>query len=173
MLQTVHGSEPSISSDGQEIPLISSYALTDGETYSVFVLSRKLDGNHDGVDFGNGYTPVTLHLPFSQANRITRYRLEDAAGDPVDPRMNNRDDLNVVIGTAQIPADRFTPDFIINADTGGEAGGLAPGSINLFVFETGSDDGDNGDDDSGDGSSTPDTGGSGSGSCYISAAGGR
>jgi hypothetical protein len=173
MLQTVHASEPSISSDGREIPLISSYAMTDGETYSVFVLSRKLDGNHDGVDFGSGYTPVTLHLPFREVNRITRYRLEDAAGDPADPRINNRDDLNVVIGAAQIPTDRFTPDYIINADTGGEAGGLAPGSINLFVFETGSDDGDNGEDDDGDDSGTSDADGSGSGGCYISAAGGR
>ena len=166
MLHTEHDSEPTISSDGQDIPLIASYAMTDGETYSVFVLSRKLDGDHDGVDFQDGYTSVTLHLPFSEVQRITRYRMEDPLGRPVDPRRNNRDALNVVIGSSQIPVSHFTPVYRIDETTGGESGGIAPGSINLFVFETGvtgsDDDDDNGNDDGG----SSDSGGSGSG-CFI------
>ncbi len=140
MLETVQTREPTISSDGQDLPLISSYTITDGNTYSVFVLSKKLDGSHDGIDLGDGYTPVTLNLPFDSVNRITRYRLENPDGTPPDPRINNRNHLNVVIGSQEIPASSFSSSYTINADTGGEAGGIAPGSINLFVFETGTED---------------------------------
>lgn len=72
MLATVHNQQPTIQTDGEDIPLISSYALTDGDTVSVFLLSRKLDGVHDSIDF--------------------------------------------------------------DETTGAEAGGLPPGSINLYVF---------------------------------------
>lgn len=134
MVQTVHNSEPTIDSDGKNIPLISSYALTDDYSWSVFVLSRKLDGNHDGVNFGDGYTPVTLHLPFDSARAITRYRLESPDGTPVNPRDNNRFAENVVLGKKTINPELFSSDFIIDEKTGGEVGGIPPGSINLFVF---------------------------------------
>jgi hypothetical protein len=137
MLQTVHNSAPTIDSDGTDLPLVSSYAMTDGSTYSIFVLNRKLDGNHDHVDFGTGCTPVTLHLPFSEVNRITRYRLESPDGSAVDPRLNNRDALHVVIGSKVIDPGEFSQDFVINETTGGEAEGIPPGSVNLWVFETG------------------------------------
>jgi len=136
MLQTIHNSQPTLASDGEDIPLISSYAIKGEHSYSLFVLSRKLDGSHDGVDFGDGYTPVTLHLPFSSVTAITRYRLESPDGSPVDPRLNNRSDLQVVIGSQEIDPANFLEDFVIDATTGGEEGGLPPGSINLFVFET-------------------------------------
>ena len=136
MLQTIHNTEPTINTDGEDISLIGSYAFTDGNTCSIFVLSRKLDGVHDDVDFGNGYTPVTLHLPFDEIRRITRYRLEQPDGTPVDPRANNRDSLEVVIGSEQIDTGYFNSDFVINENTGGGIGGIPPGSIQLFVFET-------------------------------------
>ncbi len=135
MVETVHNVQPTISSDGQDIPLISSYGVTDGDTYSVFLLSRKLDGTHDGVNFGDGYTPVTLHLPFRKAYGITRYRLEAPDGSPVDPRINNRFSEQVVIGSEAISPELFSQDFIVNETTGGEAGGLPPGSITLYVFQ--------------------------------------
>ncbi|MFZ1984452.1 MAG: hypothetical protein WAU91_08560 [Desulfatitalea sp.] len=136
MVETLHTSEPTLESDGEEIPLISSYALRGAGAYAVFVLSRKLDGQHDGIDFGSGYTPVTLHLPFDDAQRITRYRIERPDGAPVDPRANNRESMQMVIGSKEIDGQYFSPDFVINANTGGETGGVPPGSINLFVFET-------------------------------------
>ena len=135
MVETIHTSEPTINSDGEDIPLIASYALKDSDILSVFILSRKLDGIHDGVNFGDGYTPVTLHLPFHKVNSITRYRLEAPDGTPVDPRTNNRLSEEVVIGSKKIDPVLFTSDFIINENTGGETGGIPPGSINLFVFE--------------------------------------
>jgi hypothetical protein len=72
MLATIHNQQPTMATDGKEIPLISSYALTDGDTVSVFLLPRKLDGVHDSID--------------------------------------------------------------LDETTGAEAGGLPPGSINLYVF---------------------------------------
>jgi len=135
MVETIHSSEPTISSDGKDIPLIASYALKGPNSTSVFVLSRKLDGIHDGINFGDGYTPVTLHLPFTKVSSITRYRLEAPDGTPVDPRSNNRFSEEVVIGSKEIDPALFSKDFIINENTGGEAGGIPPGSVNLYVFE--------------------------------------
>ena len=136
MVETIHSSEPTMDSDGKTVSLISSYALRGNGSYSVFVLSRKLDGRHDGIDFGNGMTPVTLRLPFSSVQRITRYRLEGPNGSPVDPRANNRESLQVVIGSKGIDTGYFSPDFVIDENTGGESGGVPPGSIQLFVFDT-------------------------------------
>ncbi|MEJ2039567.1 MAG: hypothetical protein P8X55_11625 [Desulfosarcinaceae bacterium] len=173
MLRAIPNTQPTIQSDGEDIPLVSSYAFTDGSTYSVYVLSRKLDGNHDGVDFGDGMTPVTLHLPMTQVERITRYRLESPDGSPVDPRANNRDDEQVVIGSLEIDGSNYHQDFVIDADTGGEAGGVPPGSINLFVFETdtsgddGGDATDGPDEAPGDNSGNADGTGAGAGGCFI------
>ena len=134
MLETVHNTQPTFEGEETDIPLISSYALTDGSTVSVFVLSRKLDGVHDDIDFGDGLIPVTLHLPFDTVSSITRYRLERPDGSPVDPRDNNRDSLEVVIGAEIIDPAVFSSDFILTNTTGAEAGGIAPGSISLYVF---------------------------------------
>ena len=134
MLATVHNQQPTIETDEEDIPLVSSYALTDGDTVSVFVLSRKLDGVHDGLDFGDGRIPVTLHLPFSTVSAITRYRLESPDSTPVDPRSNNRNGLQVVIGSEAIDPAGFSSDFVLDETTGAESGGLPPGSINLYVF---------------------------------------
>lgn len=135
MLKTVHHSEPTLDRRGEDVPLISSYALTDGTSYSVFVLNRKLDGNHDGIDFGDGYTPVRLHLPFNNVKKITRYRLEGPDGAPVDPRTNNIDSLQVTIGSLDIDIRHFSRDFVINQNTGGDDRGICPGGIYLYVFE--------------------------------------
>ncbi len=136
MVETIQNVQPTISSDSEDVPLISSYAIKDTMSYSVFVLSRKLDGNHDGVNFGDGYTPVTLHLPFDKVYGITRYRLESPDGSPVDPRTNNRTSEQVVIGSKVIDPQNFSKDFVINENTGGGVGGIPPGSINLYVFTT-------------------------------------
>jgi hypothetical protein len=141
MVEVIPNSMPTMESDGSDLPLVSSYALTDGSVHSVFVLSRKLDGNHDNVDFGDGYTPLILRLPFDDVRRITRYRLESPDGSPVDPRANNRDEVKVVIGSREIAPEYFSRQFVINGNTGGEAGGIPPGSINLWVFETGTESG--------------------------------
>ena len=79
MLQVEAGSMPVLRHRKETYPLIKCGALRDGRRWSVFVLSRKLDAQYDGQDLGDGYTPVTLHLPFKKAGKIMLHKL---AGDP-------------------------------------------------------------------------------------------
>ena len=113
-------------------PLIGGYALRDKDRWSVFVVSRKLDGQHDGVDFGDGTTPVTFRLPFAKADKITLHKL---AGDP---RLTNREKMSIQIESQEIPPARLdagSKTLTINESTGAAKGGLPPGSIFLYVFE--------------------------------------
>jgi hypothetical protein len=77
-------STPSMTWDSVEYPLVGSYAFRDGDTLTIFLLSRRLDGVHDGHDFGTGHTSVTLALPADPVGDATLYKL---AGDP---RASNR-----------------------------------------------------------------------------------
>lgn len=130
MMRVVHEQVPTIPWDGQRQPLAGAYAMRDGERWSVFVVSRVLDGNHDGKDFGDGQTPVTLRLPFASAEKITLHAL---AGDP---RASNREQLAIAPQTQTIPAAALRDGvFSIGPPTGGSAHGMPPGSIFLYVFE--------------------------------------
>jgi MYXO-CTERM domain-containing protein len=144
-------SAPTLERAGEDVPLLSVYALRDEAVWSVFVLSRKLDGDHDGHDFGDGATPVTLQLPFDAPRTVTLYKLARPDGSPADPRTNNREDLQVTIVTEELDPVAFDPEFVIDASTGGVAGGMPPGTVYLYVFgfdEPGDDDDDSsGDDD--------------------------
>lgn len=128
---------PAYARGSETLPLIGAYVFREGTaaTY-VIVLSRKLDGVHDGYDFGDGFTPVTLHLPFTATPRaITLYKLARPDGSPADPRDNNIDAVTVDIVEQSIAASAFAPDFVIDAARGGGAGGLPPGTVYLYVFE--------------------------------------
>jgi hypothetical protein len=105
--------------------------MRDGRRWSVFVLSRKLNAKYDGQDLGNGYTPVTLHLPFQTAGKITLHKL---AGDP---RASNREKMNVAIRSQDVPAGALGDGTLaVNVPSGGGPDGMPPGSIFLYVFET-------------------------------------
>lgn len=106
---------------GEEVyPLIGSHAMREGNRWSVFVLSRKV----------KNLTPVTLHLPFSKARKITLHRLTG------DPQATNRERMNVTIESQEIPAHALQEGRMeIDRETGGEAGGIPAGSIYLYVFE--------------------------------------
>ena len=111
-------------------PLAGGYAMRDGDRWSVFVVSRKLDGEHDNHDFGDGCTPVTIRLPFSTAAKITLHRLTG------NPRLTNRDKMNIALETQEIPAGALDKQSLTIAErTGGGKDGLPPGSIYLYVFE--------------------------------------
>jgi len=111
-------------------PLVGAYAMRDGDRWSVFVVSRKLDGNHDGHDFGDGHTPVTLRLPFAKAAKIAVHKLTG------DPRANNRKAMNISIQSQDVPVAALKDGaFAVNGQTGGGKGGLPPGSVYLYVFE--------------------------------------
>jgi hypothetical protein len=110
-------------------PLVGAYAMRHGRRWSVFVVSRKLDGRHDGADFGDGYTPVELRLPFDRAERI---RLHKLCGDP---RSTNREQMNVTVQSQDIPAETLVGGrFPIHTATGGGSHGLPPGCIYLYLF---------------------------------------
>jgi hypothetical protein len=123
-------SVPTIRWDKKVHPLVGAYAMRDGDRWAAIVVSRKLDGKHDGFDFGDGGTPVTLRLPFRSAGKITLHKL---AGDP---RQSNREKLSIAPQTQEIPAGALSDGtFVITAQTGGGANGLPPGAILLYVFE--------------------------------------
>ena len=89
-------------------PLVVPYAMRDGNTYSIFVISRKVTGD----------TPVTLRLPFSSVTGGTRYTLTG------DPRANNA--TAGVIDIAQSRITDFSPVYSF---------AMPPGSAYLLVFE--------------------------------------
>jgi len=136
MVETKVIATPTLTLQGKDWPLVGAYALTDGAgTWSVFVLSRKLDGRHSGADLGDGCTPVTLRLPFARAAKIALHALAKRDGSPANPRDNNLAEEKVRIASKEIPASALKGSFSIDATTGGLPGGLPPGGIFLYVFE--------------------------------------
>jgi autotransporter-associated beta strand protein len=111
-----------------DLELASCYGFREGDRFSVFLLNKKLDGAHDGTNFGNGHTPVTVHLPFTNVTGITLYKLVG------DPRLTNREQLNFQIVSQNVSTANFSPAFAVNADTGGETDGM-PAGIFLYQFE--------------------------------------
>jgi hypothetical protein len=118
MLRTAVVQSPTITWDGSEYSLVSSYSFRDGRRLCVFLLSRKLGGFHDGTDWGDGSTPVTLVLPANPTGPATLYRLSG------DPRASNREALNVTIQQTNTTLTRETTVT------------LPPGSIYLYVVDT-------------------------------------
>ena len=123
-------SVPTLQHKKETYPLVGAYAMRDKDRWSVFVVSRKLDGNHDGADFGDGSTPVKLVLPFQKAGKITLHKL---AGDP---RLTNNDKMSIAIQSQGVPASALQAGaFAVTEQTGGVKGGMPAGSIFLYVFE--------------------------------------
>jgi len=109
--------------------LASSYAFRDGDRYSVLLLNKKVDGVHNGYDFGDGSTPATVRLPFSNPDSISLYKMEG------DLRETNMDELNFVVATQSIDTAHFSSTFVVDEDTGGTTNGLPTGAIYMYVFE--------------------------------------
>ncbi len=135
MLETSFTSVPTYERSGEDVPLITAYTVQGEESTSVFVLSRKLDGNHDGVDFGTGVTPVTLNLPFADCAAVTLYKLTAPDGSPADPRVSNTDAENIVLTSQALGSSLCSADLVIDETTGGVVGGMPPGTVYLYVFE--------------------------------------
>jgi hypothetical protein len=90
------------------VPLVQPYAFRDGSNYSVFVLSRRI----------NGDTPVTLRLPFNSITNGTLYKLTG------DPRISNSSNYNIAV--TQQAVTSFSQNFQFT---------LPPGSVYLYVFD--------------------------------------
>jgi hypothetical protein len=84
--------------------------MRNGNTWSVFVLSRKI----------NGDTPVRLRLPFTSVSAGTLYKLTG------DPRANNATSYSVPITQEAPTTFSQTYDFT-----------MPSGSVYLFVFKDG------------------------------------
>jgi hypothetical protein len=111
----------------KDAPLAGIYATRKGNRYSLFVLSRKIP-NYP-VKSDDGYTPVTVELPFSEAKSVTLYRMTGA------PDANNLLGDNVRIEKLEIPASKLGQRFSVNAETGADKRGLPPASTFLYVFD--------------------------------------
>lgn len=115
----------------KDAPLTAVYATRKIDRYSLFVISRKIP-NYP-VTGDDGFTPVTVELPFSQAKSITLHRMTGA------PDANNLENDNVTIEKLEIPVSKLGQRFSLNADTGADERGLPPASTFLYVFEGVSD----------------------------------
>ncbi|NLF38080.1 hypothetical protein GX586_01455, partial [bacterium] len=124
-LVTTNNSKPVIYTN---MALSSIYAFRKGATFSVLAVNKKLDGVHDWQDFGDGCTPMTVHLPFSNPASITLYKIEG------DPRETNRRQLNFQIVSQAVDTVWFSKDFAVNDHTGGRTNGLPPGAVYLYQF---------------------------------------
>jgi hypothetical protein len=136
MLKTETVSVPSIDLAGfrrrqsvEDAPLAAVYATRNGTRYSVFVISRKVDGYP--VEGDDGYIPVTLNLPFDEVNSITLHKMTG------DVAAQNFTDRQVEIETVDVPAGEFARKFELKRATGADDRGLPPASTFLYVFETG------------------------------------
>jgi hypothetical protein len=111
----------------KDAPLAAIYATRKEDRYSLFVISRKIP-NYP-VKGDDGYTPVTVELPFSEARSVTLYRMTGA------PDANNllRDDVR--IEKLEIPSSSLSRRFSLNAETGADGRGLPPASTFLYVFD--------------------------------------
>ena len=111
----------------KDAPLAAVYATRNKDRYSLFVLSRKVP-NHP-VSGDDGYTPVTIELPFSEAKSVTLYRMTGA------PDANNLLSDNVRIEKLEIPSSNLVRRFSLNSETGADEHGLPPASTFLYVFD--------------------------------------
>lgn len=117
----------------RQVPLVGAYAMRDGKRWSVFVMSRKVDGTAMGTDFRDGYSAVSLKLPFKSAAKISLHKLA------ANPGANNIKSEDVKIETVRIDPRQDALSrygtWTINEATGGGKGGLPPAAIYLYVFE--------------------------------------
>ncbi len=135
MREITFESVPTCKRDDKEIPLLAAYALTGERVCSLFLLNRKLAGEHGGTDFGAGTTPVTVALPFNAVKNVTLYKIARTDGSPADPRDNNLESQVVSIVEQHLPSTAFHRRFTVNDRTGALPEGLPPGAIYLYVFE--------------------------------------
>ena len=111
-----------------DMNLASGFAFRDGDRYLALFLNKKVDGEHNGYDFGDGSTPASIHLPFTNPGAITLYKISG------DPRETNMDVENFQIVTQSISTATFAQQFAVNETTGGVSNGLPVGGIYLYEF---------------------------------------
>lgn len=109
--------------------LASAYLFKNGGRYSLLLLNKKVDGVHNGYDFGDGSTPVKVYLPFTAPSSMRLYKI---AGDP---RETNLEQMNFQVVTQDLTTASFSQSFEVNENSGGSSNGLPTGAIFLYEFD--------------------------------------
>lgn len=107
-------------------PMVSVYTTKTANKYNVFVLNRKI-ANYPYTD-NDGYTPVTLNLPFESVSKIKVHRM-----------IGQYDETNILADNVkmeelEIPASGFNKRFVLNDATGAEVKGVSPCGIYMYEF---------------------------------------
>ena len=118
-----------------DAPLVAVYPTVRGDRVNLLVLSRKvdkvLDENGDGKINArdDGWTPVTLQLPFAKARSVTLHTMTG------NPRWHNLDEKKVAIRTRKNGPFAGKTFALTREVTGLGQDGMPPASALLFVFE--------------------------------------
>ncbi len=108
-------------------PQVAVYATRNEDRLCVFVISRKIpDYRINGDD---GYTPVSIKLPFRKAEAVTLFRMTG------DYRSNNVAGNKVKVEQMVLSADQFSNSFYLSSSTGADDRGIPPASTLLYVFD--------------------------------------
>ena len=110
-----------------DAPLIGIYATNNKDRYAVFVISRKIPGYPIPGD--DGYTPVSIDLPFSSAKSVQLFRM---SGNPLD---NNISSEKVKIESVTLDSSAFNTRLTMNKASGADERGIPPASLFLYVFQ--------------------------------------
>ena len=110
-------------------PLATVYALNDGDRVALICINRQVP-NYP-VPGQDGYTPFGVMLPFTQAEKITLYRM---TGAPTDHNIYQE---NVKMEQKNISPETIMEGgrFAISPATGGDAKGMPPSEMFLYLFE--------------------------------------
>ncbi|NOU36169.1 MAG: hypothetical protein HOO88_05325 [Kiritimatiellaceae bacterium] len=113
-----------------DYPLVRCYPFQQGDRWAVTLLSLKMPGQHDGMDFGNGSTPCSIALPFQKAAKISLVKLQG------NPRDTNDQELKVKPERIELPASVLQGGVLtVNTASGSTLDGLPCGSMYVYVFE--------------------------------------
>ena len=110
-----------------DAPLAACYATRRDDRVTLFLLSRRFPGYP--VEGDNGFTPVTVKLPFTRCRAATLYRM---AGDPTAHNLTAK---NVAFEHVKLPPEDIGPTLTVDASTGADPKGLPPAATFIYVFD--------------------------------------
>jgi hypothetical protein len=111
----------------KDAPLAAVYATRKDDRHAVIAISRKIPDYPFAGD--DGFTPMTIDLPFARARKLTLYRLSG------DPRANNLlSPRNVRIEKVEL-GEWNGNRLSLDGTNGADARGLPPAATFMYVFE--------------------------------------
>ncbi|MGF1482885.1 MAG: hypothetical protein ACFBZ8_00810 [Opitutales bacterium] len=111
-----------------DAPMVAAYASRKDDRLTLFLISRKIPNFPNEGDAG--FTPMTLKLPFTQAQSFTGYRMSG------DHTAHNLYSYDVSFGEGVTSGGgTFDGELKINQFVGADERGLPPATILVLVFE--------------------------------------